>query len=54
MTTCGGGLYPHRYRSGSGFRHPSVYCADLMRLITHVRDRVGADLNLLTTARSPR
>jgi uncharacterized protein len=54
MTICGGGLYPHRYRTGSGFRHPSVYCADLLRLITHVRDRVGADLNLLTTALSPR
>ena len=54
MTICGGGLYPHRYRAGSGFRHPSVYCADLLRLITHVRDRVGADLNLLTTALSPR
>jgi uncharacterized protein len=54
MTVCGGGLYPHRYRTGSGFRHPSVYCADLLRLITHVRDRVGADLNLLTTALSPR
>ena len=54
MAICGGGLYPHRYRGGSGFRHPSVYCADLLRLITHVRDRVGADLNLLTTALSPR
>jgi len=42
------------YRAGSGFRHRSVYCADLLRLITHVRDRVGAALNLLTTALSPR
>ena len=33
---CGGGLYTHRYRSGSGFANPSVYCPDLMRLITHV------------------
>ncbi|HEU5109889.1 MAG TPA: FxsB family cyclophane-forming radical SAM/SPASM peptide maturase, partial [Micromonosporaceae bacterium] len=30
---CGGGLYPHRYRSGSGFANPSVYCADLKELI---------------------
>jgi uncharacterized protein len=51
---CGGGLYPHRYRSGSGFRHPSVYCADLTALITHVRDRVSRDLSLITTARPPR
>jgi uncharacterized protein len=54
MAVCGGGLYPHRYRSGAGFRHPSVYCADLMRLITHVSDRVSRDLNRITTARSPR
>jgi len=50
MEICGGGLYPHRYRRGAGFRNPSVYCADLLQLITHVRDRVIADvrqLNLL-------
>jgi uncharacterized protein len=47
METCGGGLYPHRFRSGEGFRHPSVYCADLLKLISHVRDRVISDLSLL-------
>ena len=26
MEICGGGLYPHRYRHGEGFRNPSVYC----------------------------
>ena len=54
LRVCGGGLYPHRYRSGAGFRHPSVYCADLMRLIDHVRIRVLGDLARLSTARSPR
>ncbi len=54
MEICGGGLYPHRYRDGAGFRHPSVYCTDLMRLITHVRERVSSDLAGLSTARSPR
>lgn len=44
MEICGGGLYPHRYRHGEGFRNPSVYCADLLRLITHVRDRVLTDI----------
>jgi uncharacterized protein len=34
---CGGGLYPHRYRAGSGFANPSVYCPDLFRLILHIR-----------------
>jgi len=41
---CGGGLYPHRYRAGVGFLNPSVYCADLFRLINHIRDRVTKDL----------
>lgn len=41
---CGAGLYPHRYRSGSGFRNPSVYCADLYRLIGHIRARLITDL----------
>ena len=41
---CGGGHYVHRYRAGAGFRNPSVYCADLRRLIDHARSRVTADL----------
>jgi uncharacterized protein len=41
---CGGGYYPHRYREGSGYANPSVYCADLQRLIGHVVGRVHHDL----------
>ncbi|HEU5421148.1 MAG TPA: FxsB family cyclophane-forming radical SAM/SPASM peptide maturase [Streptosporangiaceae bacterium] len=41
---CGGGHYAHRYRSGSGFLNPSVYCADLAQLITHIAGRLDADL----------
>jgi len=37
VTSCGGGLYAHRYRSDTGFDNPSVYCADLEKIITHVR-----------------
>lgn len=38
VSTCGGGLYTHRYRDdGSGFANPSVYCPDLLTLISHVR-----------------
>ena len=37
VTSCGGGLYAHRYRTGTGFDNPSVYCADLEKIITHVR-----------------
>ena len=47
MEICGGGLYPHRFMAGEGFRHRSVYCEDLLKLITHVRDRVLADLAAL-------
>ena len=36
---CGGGYLPHRYSSRNGFNNPSVYCHDLMKLITHIRDR---------------
>jgi uncharacterized protein len=38
VTSCGGGLYTHRYRSETGFANPSVYCADLLKLITHISD----------------
>lgn len=41
---CGGGQYPHRYRSGSGFANPSVYCPDLMRLIYHIAEVIQADV----------
>ncbi|PRY00540.1 FxsB family cyclophane-forming radical SAM/SPASM peptide maturase [Allonocardiopsis opalescens] len=41
---CGGGYYPHRYRAGSGFKNPSVYCPDLYALIAHISGRLRADL----------
>lgn len=47
VSACGGGLFPHRFRSGTGFDNPSVYCRDLGRLITWVADRVAADLSAL-------
>ncbi|MEU3185410.1 FxsB family cyclophane-forming radical SAM/SPASM peptide maturase [Streptomyces sp. NPDC006923] len=40
LTVCGGGHYAHRYRAGHGFTNPSVYCADLDRLIRHVAARL--------------
>jgi uncharacterized protein len=42
---CGGGQYAHRYRAGAGFGNPSVYCADLRRMIEHVAGRVHHDLS---------
>ncbi|WP_033215252.1 FxsB family cyclophane-forming radical SAM/SPASM peptide maturase [Kitasatospora phosalacinea] len=42
VRSCGGGLYAHRYRGdGSGFRNPSVFCGDLLKLITTIRDRTA-------------
>lgn len=41
---CGAGLYPHRYRPGTGFLNPSVYCPDLYRLIEHIHNRLVGDL----------
>jgi uncharacterized protein len=45
MPVCGGGHYPHRYRTGAGFAHPSVYCRDLDHVIRHIRRRVVADIS---------
>jgi uncharacterized protein len=41
---CGGGLYAHRYRAGTGFANPTVYCPDLMRLIDYIRRTVESDI----------
>lgn len=40
VATCGGGLFPHRYKDGN-FRHPSVYCPDLMAIIKYVQTAIG-------------
>jgi uncharacterized protein len=44
-TVCGAGLYAHRYRPGYGFYNPSVYCPDLLKLITHVRKTLQDDID---------
>ncbi|MFJ9405846.1 FxsB family cyclophane-forming radical SAM/SPASM peptide maturase [Streptomyces sp. NPDC101393] len=47
MAVCGGGNYAHRYRAGAtGFGNPSVYCADLERLIRHIAARLDATVAL--------
>jgi uncharacterized protein len=53
-TVCGGGYYPHRYSDDAGFLNPSVYCADLLKLINYIRTRVRSDVDaLLTRAAHP-
>jgi uncharacterized protein len=39
--SCGGGYYVNRWGRGRGYDNPSVYCEDLMRLITHIRTRIS-------------
>ncbi|WTE38694.1 FxsB family radical SAM/SPASM domain protein [Streptomyces sp. NBC_01618] len=41
LTVCGGGHYAHRYRAENGFTNPSVYCADLERLVRHIAGRLS-------------
>jgi uncharacterized protein len=43
---CGAGLYAHRYRPGTGFYNPSVYCPDLIKLIGHIRKIMQADIDV--------
>jgi len=35
---CGGGYLPHRYSKQNGFDNPSVYCNDLLKIITHLQN----------------
>ena len=37
---CGGGYLPHRYSSVNGFNNPSIYCNDLLKLITHIQNQI--------------
>jgi uncharacterized protein len=41
---CGGGYLPHRYSSVNGFNNPSVYCNDLLKMITHIQNKVISQL----------
>lgn len=41
-SVCGGGYVPHRYHQEFGFAMPSVYCDDLMFLISHIEARLRA------------
>ena len=44
VRTCGGGLLTHRYRDSNGFDNPSVYCQDLLLLISTIQKRVLSEL----------
>jgi uncharacterized protein len=53
VRVCGGGLPAHRFRGRDDFTGPSVYCADLFRLVTHVEARVRADVRRRLRQRRP-
>jgi uncharacterized protein len=42
--TCSGGYLPHRYSAAQGFDNPSVWCADLLKTFTHLRERLGVSV----------
>jgi uncharacterized protein len=47
---CGGGYLPHRYRHDTGFSNPSVYCADLLAVLSHIHRRIAAELEPIRAA----
>jgi uncharacterized protein len=38
LNVCGGGMALHRWREDNGYDNPSVYCADQIFLISHIRE----------------
>jgi uncharacterized protein len=48
---CGGGSLPHRY-GPNGFDHPTVYCAEMLALIAHIRGRLREGLSESGTDKS--
>jgi uncharacterized protein len=38
---CGGGHLPHRYSRARKFDNPSAWCADILKLFAHIRERTG-------------
>ncbi|WP_351232984.1 radical SAM/SPASM protein FxsB, inactivated metallohydrolase extension form [Streptomyces sp. NPDC002133] len=42
VRSCGGGLYTHRYRTGTDFDNTSVYCTDLEALVRGIELRTSA------------
>lgn len=51
--SCGGGYFPHRYSDVNGFRNPSVYCADYMRLFSHIRTAIEHEIGMDVQTKEP-
>lgn len=53
VEACGGGFVPHRWSAENGFSNPSVYCADLYRLSSHVNRALSIALGPLLKGEKP-
>jgi len=45
LSVCGGGMPVNRWRDDNGYANPSVYCADQLLLIGHMRNRLATLLS---------
>ena len=45
LGVCGGGMPVNRWRDDNGYDNPSVYCADQLLLIGHMRNRLATLLS---------
>ncbi len=45
---CGGGFLPHRFSTKRRFDNPSVYCADIFKIIGYVQNRIIENLSAET------
>jgi uncharacterized protein len=42
LKVCGGGMVAHRFKDGSGYNNPTVFCADQMHLVSRMEDHIAA------------
>lgn len=42
---CAGGYIPHRYSESNGFNNPTIYCDDMLKLITHIQNKLIDEMN---------
>jgi uncharacterized protein len=42
LRVCGGGMVTHRFKVGSGYDNPTVFCADQQRLISRMREHLAS------------
>ena len=42
LKACGGGMVTHRFKEGSGYDNPTVFCADQKHLISRMKEHLSA------------